>query len=69
MKFLRFITATISGCTGILMLTYMLFILSYQDPRGYTIEQQLFRYKVGFWGLVIVVVFGLINYCLSEIKK
>ena len=65
MKFLRFITATISGCTGI----FMLFILGYQDPLGYTIEQQLFRYKIGFWGLVIVVVFGLISYCLSKIKK
>ena len=65
MKFLRFITATISAGTGI----FMLFILGYQDPLGYTIEQQLFRYKIGFWGLVIVLVFGLINYCLSEIKK
>ena len=65
MKFLRFITVTISGCTGI----FMLFILGYQDPLGYTIEQQLFRYKIGFWGLVIVVVFGLISYCLSKIKK
>ena len=65
MKFLRFITATISGCTGI----FMLFILGYQDPLGYTIEQQLFRYKIGFWGLVIIIVFGLISYCLSKIKK
>ena len=65
MKFLRFITASISACTGI----FMLFILGYQDPLGYTIEQQLFRYKLGFWGLVIVVVFGLISYCLSKIKK
>ena len=65
MKFLRFITASISACTGI----FMLFILGYQDPLGYTIEQQLFRYKIGFWGLVIVVVFGLISYCLSKIKK
>ena len=65
MKFLRFITASISACTGI----FMLFILGYQDPLGYTIEQQLFRYKIGFWGLVIVVVFGLISYCLSKITK
>ena len=65
MKFLRFITATISGCTGI----FMLVILGPQDPVGYTIEQQLFRYKIGFWGLVIVVVFGLITYCLGKIKK
>ena len=65
MKFLRFITASISACTGI----FMLFILGYQDPLGYTIEQQLFRYKIGFWGLVIVVVFGRITYCLGKIKK
>ena len=65
MKFLRFITASISACTGI----FMLFILGYQDPVEYTIEQQLFRYKIGFWGLVIVVVFGLISYCLSKIEK
>ena len=65
MKFLRFITATISGCTGI----FMLFILGYQDPLGYTIEQQLFRYKIGFWGLVIIIVFGLITYFLGKIKK
>lgn len=65
MKFLRFITATISAGTGI----FMLVILGPQDPVGYTIEQQLFRYQIGFWGLVIVVVFGLISYCLSKIKK
>ena len=65
MKFLRFITATISGFIGICML----FILGYQDPLGYTIEQQLFRYQIGFWGLVIVVVFGLITYCLGKIKN
>ena len=65
MKFLRFITATISACTGI----FMLFILGYQDPLGYTIEQQLFRYKIGFWGLIIIIVFGLISYCLGKIKK
>ena len=65
MKFLRFITATISAVIGI----SMLFILGYQDPRGYTIEQQLFRYQIGFWGLVIVVVFGLITYCLGKIKN
>ena len=65
MKVLRFITATISAGTGI----FMLFILGYQDPLGYTIEQQLFRYKIGFWGLVIVVVFGLITYCLGKIKN
>ena len=65
MKFLRFITATVSAYIGILML----FILGYQDPYGYTIEQQLFRYQIGFWGLVIVVVFGLITYCLGKIKN
>ena len=65
MKFLRFITATISAFIGIIMF----FLLSYQDPLEYTIEQQLFRYKIGFWGLVIVVVFGLISYCLSKIEK
>ena len=64
MKFLRFITATISAGTGMFML-----ILCYQDPLGYTIEQQLFRYQIGFWGLVIVVVFGLITYFLGKIKK
>lgn len=69
MKFLRFITATISACTGIFMLFYMLFILGYQDPVGYTIEQQLFRYQIGFWGLIIVIVFGLITYCLDKIKN
>ena len=65
MKFLRFITATISGFIGICML----FILGYQDPLGYTIEQQLFRYQIGFWGLVIILVFGLITYFLGKIKK
>ena len=65
MKFLRFITASISAGIGI----FMLVILGPQDPLGYTIEQQLFRYKIGFWGLVIVVVFRLISYCLSEIEK
>ena len=65
MKFLRFITATIPAVIGI----FMLFILGYQDPLGYTIEQQLFRYQIGFWGLVIVVVFGLITYCLGKIKN
>lgn len=69
MKFLRFITATISACTGIFMLFYMLFILSYQDPHGYTIEQQLFRYQIGFWGLVIIDVFGLITYFLGKIEN
>ena len=64
MKFLRFITGTISAGTGIFML-----ILCYQDPRGYTIEQQLFRYQIGFWGLVIIDVFGLITYFLGKIKK
>lgn len=44
MKFLRFITATISAGTGI----FMLVILGPQDPVGYTIEQQLFRYQIGF---------------------
>ena len=68
MKFLRFITATISAGTGIFQL-FMLFILGYPDPRGYTIEQQLFRYQIGFWGLVIVVVFGLITHFLGKIKK
>ena len=65
MKFLRFITATISGFIGICML----FILGYQDSLGYTIEQQLFRYQIGFWGLVIIIVFGLITYFLGKIKK
>ena len=64
MKYLRFITATISAGTGLFML-----ILAYQDPAGYTIEQQLFRYQIGFWGLVIVVVFGLITHCLGKIKN
>ena len=64
-KFLRFITATISGFIGICML----FILGYQDPLRYTIEQQLFRYQIAFWGLVIVDVFGLITYCLGKIKN
>ena len=65
MKFLRFITASISAFIGIAMLV----ILGPQDPVGYSIEQQLFRYKIAFWGLVIVVVFGLISYCLSKIEK
>ena len=65
MKFLRFITATISAGTGISMLV----ILGPQDPLGYTIEQQLFRYQIGFWGLVIIIVFGLITYFLGKIKK
>ena len=65
MKFLRFITATISAIIGILML----FILGYQDPLGYTIEQQLFRYQIGFWGLVIIDVFGLITYFLGKIEN
>ena len=65
MKFLRFITATISAFIGMLML----FILGYQDPLGYTIEQQLFRYQIGFWGLIIIIVFGLITYFLGKIKK
>ena len=65
MKFLRFITATISAGTGI----FMLLILGPQDPLGYTIEQQLFRYQIGFWGLVIIIVFGLITYFLGKIKK
>ena len=65
MKFLRFITATITGIVQLVML----FILGYQDPLGYTIEQQLFRYQIGFWGLVIIVVFGLITYFLGKIKK
>ena len=65
MKFLRFITATGTGIIS----AFMLFILGYQDPLGYTIEQQLFRYQIGFWGLVIVVVFGLITYFLGKIKK
>ena len=65
MKFLRFITATISAGTGILMF----FPLCYQDPLGYTIEQQLFRYQIGFWGLVIIIVFGLITYFLGKIEN
>ena len=65
MKFLRFITATITGIVPLVML----FILGPQDPLGYTIEQQLFRYQIGFWGLVIIIVFGLITYFLGKIKK